>query len=76
MENDKQKIQLTIEDLDKKKRDTLKLAWKQVSKDFGSIFRTLLPGSDAKLEPPPNRTVLEGLEVSTIDFVLVLLCLQ
>ncbi|KAF8781575.1 Structural maintenance of chromosomes protein like [Argiope bruennichi] len=31
-------------------------------KDFGSIFRTLLPGSQAKLVPQPGKTVLEGLE--------------
>lgn len=63
MENDKRKIQQVIEDLDKKKKDTLNLAWKQVSQDFGSIFKTLLPGTNARLDPPPHKTVLEGLEV-------------
>jgi structural maintenance of chromosome 2 len=33
-----------------------------VNQDFGSIFSTLLPGTQAKLEPA-ERSVLEGLEV-------------
>lgn len=32
-------------------------------KDFGSIFSTLLPGSNAKLSPPEGQGVLDGLEV-------------
>lgn len=31
--------------------------------DFGSIFSTLLPGTQAKLSPPEGQTVLDGLEV-------------
>ena len=31
--------------------------------DFGSIFSTLLPGTQAKLAPPEGQTVLDGLEV-------------
>jgi len=34
----------------------------QVNKDFGSIFSTLLPGSDARLAPPQGCGVLDGLE--------------
>ena len=33
-----------------------------MNKDFGSIFSTLLPGSDARLAPPQGRGVLDGLE--------------
>jgi structural maintenance of chromosome 2 len=29
----------------------------QVNKDFGSIFSTLLPGAQAKLEPEEGRSV-------------------
>jgi structural maintenance of chromosome 2 len=39
------------------------VAWEQVTKDFGSIFSTLLPGTKAKLQPPDGQTVLDGLEV-------------
>lgn len=35
----------------------------QVNKDFGSIFSTLLPGAEAKLQPPENETITDGLEV-------------
>lgn len=64
MENDKKKILATIEEMDKQKEHSLKLAYEQVSKDFGSIFGTLLPGANAKLVAPPGKTILEGLEVS------------
>ncbi|KZC13859.1 PREDICTED: structural maintenance of chromosomes protein 2 [Dufourea novaeangliae] len=63
VENDKRKILETIKHLDEKKKETLLKAWEQVNKDFGSIFSSLLPGADAKLQPPENQTVTEGLEV-------------
>lgn len=56
-------------DLDKKKVDAIMLAWNQVSKDFGSIFGTLLPGSNAKLQAPSGQTVLDGLEVCTLKVI-------
>ncbi|XP_014468337.1 PREDICTED: structural maintenance of chromosomes protein 2 isoform X2 [Dinoponera quadriceps] len=63
VENDKIKILETIKHLDEKKKDILVKAWEQVNKDFGSIFGTLLPGANAKLEPPSNETIMDGLEV-------------
>jgi structural maintenance of chromosome 2 len=63
VENDKSKIAAVIAELDQKKNEALQSAWRQVNKDFGSIFSTLLPGTDAKLEPPEGQTVLDGLEV-------------
>uniref|UniRef100_A0A7N8YPQ1 Structural maintenance of chromosomes protein n=1 Tax=Mastacembelus armatus TaxID=205130 RepID=A0A7N8YPQ1_9TELE len=62
VENDKAKILQTIEELDQKKKEALNLAWQKVNKDFGSIFSTLLPGATAKLAPPQDCGVLEGLE--------------
>ncbi|XP_035276000.1 structural maintenance of chromosomes protein 2 [Anguilla anguilla] len=62
VEIDKSKILKTIEELDQKKNEALNIAWKKVNKDFGSIFSTLLPGSDARLVPPEGRGVLDGLE--------------
>ncbi|XP_067679791.1 structural maintenance of chromosomes protein 2-like [Haliotis asinina] len=61
--NDKAKIAAVINELDEKKNEALKKAWEQVNKDFGSIFSTLLPGTQAKLSPPEGQTVLDGLEV-------------
>ncbi|KAL7107353.1 hypothetical protein ACP275_06G048700 [Erythranthe tilingii] len=63
IENDKSKIKLVIEELDEKKKETLKVTWTKVNKDFGSIFSTLLPGTMAKLEPPEGGSFLDGLEV-------------
>ncbi|KAL2540048.1 Structural maintenance of chromosomes protein 2-1 [Abeliophyllum distichum] len=62
IENDKSKIKLVIEELDEKK-ETLKVTWVKVNKDFGSVFSTLLPGTMAKLEPPEGCSFLDGLEV-------------
>lgn len=63
VENDKKKLLSLIEELDKKKISFLKTAYGQISKDFGSIFNTLLPGTDAKLKPPEGKSILDGLEV-------------
>ncbi|XP_070521622.1 structural maintenance of chromosomes protein 2 isoform X2 [Cardiocondyla obscurior] len=63
VENDKRKILETIKHLDEKKKQTLLIAWKQVNKDFGSIFSTLLPGAETKLQPPEKETIMDGLEV-------------
>ncbi|PIK39131.1 putative structural maintenance of chromosomes protein 2 [Apostichopus japonicus] len=60
---DKSLIMATIKELDEKKNEALRKAWQQVNKDFGSIFSTLLPGTNAKLEPPEGLTVLDGLTV-------------
>lgn len=61
--NDKSKIEFVIEELDRKKIEALQKTWEQVNKDFGSIFSMLLPGTQAKLEPPEGCTVTDGLEV-------------
>jgi structural maintenance of chromosome 2 len=63
LEGDRKKILESIKKLDEKKKTTLLEAWERVNKDFGSIFNSLLPGADAKLEPPENQSVLDGLEV-------------
>lgn len=61
--HDRAKIIDVIRELDEKKNMALKEAWKKVDKDFGSIFSTLLPGTDAKLVPPEGMDALQGLEV-------------
>ncbi|ESQ45830.1 hypothetical protein EUTSA_v10010077mg [Eutrema salsugineum] len=63
IETDKTKIKKVIEELDEKKKETLKVTWVKVNQDFGSIFSTLLPGTMAKLEPPEGGSFLDGLEV-------------
>jgi structural maintenance of chromosome 2 len=61
--NDKKKIEHVIKDLDKKKIETLRKTWAKVNKDFDSIFGTLLPFTNAKLEAPPGMDETEGLEI-------------
>lgn len=63
VENDKKKIETVIEELDVKKKSELERTWVKVTRDFGSIFSTLLPGTMAKLEPPEGMQAWEGLEV-------------
>merc|ERR1719238_540874 len=61
--NDKKKIEQVIKDLDKKKFETLRRVWAKVNSDFGAIFGTLLPHTNAKLEAPPGMDETEGLEI-------------
>merc|ERR1719491_78399 len=61
--NDKKKIEQVIKDLDKKKIETLRKTWAKVNGDFDSIFSTLLPFTNAKLEAPPGMDETEGLEI-------------
>eukprot|EP00112_Aurelia_sp_Birch-Aquarium-sp1_P013858 Seg2963.2 transcript_id=Seg2963.2/GoldUCD/mRNA.D3Y31 product="Structural maintenance of chromosomes protein 2" protein_id=Seg2963.2/GoldUCD/D3Y31 len=63
VEDDKTKIEEVIQELDMKKNEALQKAWEQVNKDFGSIYSTLLPGTNAKLSPPEGQSVLDGLEI-------------
>ena len=60
---DKAKIESVIDELEVKKKEALQRTWTRVNSDFGSIFSTLLPGASAKLEPPEDGTVMDGLEV-------------
>lgn len=55
--------------MDRTKEQSLKLAYQQVSKDFGSIFGTLLPGANARLVPPPGKSILQGLEVNRMELL-------
>lgn len=60
---DKAKIEEVILELDRKKNETLENTFKKVTTDFGSIFKALLPGAQARLAPPSGGTVLDGLEI-------------
>lgn len=63
IESDKASIKSFIQELEDKKNEALTKTWEKVNKDFGSIFSTLLPGTNAKLEPPEGKSVLDGLEM-------------
>lgn len=49
-----------IGELDEKKRWALEDTWTKVNAWFGSIFSSLLPGTQAKLEPPEGATWESG----------------
>ncbi|WFD32228.1 Structural maintenance of chromosomes protein 2 [Malassezia sp. CBS 17886] len=60
---DKSKIEQTIAELDRYKKDALQATFSQVNHDFGGIFGELLPGNDAQLAPPEGAEITQGLEV-------------
>ncbi|KAI9059485.1 P-loop containing nucleoside triphosphate hydrolase protein [Trametes sanguinea] len=60
---DKAKIEETIMELDRYKRDAVEKTWRKVNGDFGAIFAELLPGNFAKLQPPEGQDLMQGLEV-------------
>lgn len=63
IESDKNKILDSIKNMDVTKVENLKKAWIEVNNNFGSIFTTLLPGTQAKLTPPDGVNFVKGLEV-------------
>lgn len=65
IEKDKDMIKLIIKDLDDTKTKVLKKAWKDVDKNFGEIFTSILPGTQAKLIAQEGKDFMAGLEVIT-----------
>jgi len=60
---DKRKIEDTIVELDRYKKEALQRTHVKVSDDFGKIFAELLPGSFAKLVAPEGKEITDGLEI-------------
>ena len=52
-----------IEKLDAKRDEQVEDTWHKVSVTFSKIFSILLPGTEARLEPPEGCSCLDGLEV-------------
>eukprot|EP00124_Ichthyophonus_hoferi_P003689 Ihof_evm2s336 gene=Ihof_evmTU2s336 len=63
VDNDKEKILSSIAELDKKKEEQLEKTAMVVNAHFGRIYSTLLPGTQAKLEPLEGHSVQDGLEI-------------
>jgi structural maintenance of chromosome 2 len=63
VENDKKNLLDYMKDVDEKRKDELKKAFVVINNHFGNIFKSLLPGTDAKLQAPPGKTIHDGLEV-------------
>jgi len=60
---DKRKIEETIIELDRYKKEALERTHAKVSEDFGKIFAEMLPGSFAKLVAPEGKEIADGLEI-------------
>ncbi|CAG2162003.1 unnamed protein product [Oppiella nova] len=60
---DKNNLITYMQEVDQKKKDELFKAWQKINVDFGAIFSTFLPNSNAKLEAPEGKSVTDGLEV-------------
>ncbi|XP_044253418.1 structural maintenance of chromosomes protein 2 [Tribolium madens] len=63
VEQDKRTLLDAIKELDLRREEIVCKAHEQISRDFGSIFSTLLPGATAKLLPPTGQTILQGVEI-------------
>ncbi|KAG1678186.1 hypothetical protein FOA52_016123 [Chlamydomonas sp. UWO 241] len=63
VENDRKSLVQVIEELDEKKKAAVKQTWDIVNNYFSAIFSTLLPGSDATLQPPEGQSYLDGLDM-------------
>ncbi|KAK4336854.1 hypothetical protein RND71_043403 [Anisodus tanguticus] len=63
IETDKHKLLQYIDEVDREKLKTLEAAYEKVNKDFGDIFSTLLPGTQAKLERFVGKPIYEGLKI-------------
>ncbi|KAL4472622.1 hypothetical protein ABPG74_018571 [Tetrahymena malaccensis] len=63
LENDKILLFKNMDELDKKKQETLEKCYLEVNKTFGQIFSDLLPGAAARIQPPEGQDVSAGLEL-------------
>lgn len=61
VKDDKKKLQNIIKDLDEKKKQTIKKTWGEVNKNFGDIFSSLLPNSQAELVADDGKDFMKGL---------------
>lgn len=63
LESDKSNLNVSMTELDKKKKEALEKCWRDVNVNFGRIFTSLLPGAFAKLQPIPGKDISEGIEL-------------
>eukprot|EP00826_Nyctotherus_ovalis_P057352 TRINITY_DN7837_c0_g1_i1.p1 TRINITY_DN7837_c0_g1~~TRINITY_DN7837_c0_g1_i1.p1 ORF type:complete len:293 (+),score=87.10 TRINITY_DN7837_c0_g1_i1:25-879(+) len=59
---DKQTLEGTITQLDRKKKEALMLVWRRVDLDFSDIFKTLLPHARSRLQLINSADITEGIE--------------
>jgi len=61
IKRDKDKIMATIEELMERKNRALRETYDKVNRDFGSMFATFLPGTQAELRPVDGTDIFKGL---------------
>eukprot|EP00892_Ulva_mutabilis_P011131 jgi/Ulvmu1/8390/UM042_0097.1 len=55
VQKDKQETKEVLAKLDAQREEQVEKTWHKVSAAFSKIFATLLPGTEARLEPPPPQ---------------------
>lgn len=63
LQDDREKLQRTIYEIDTEKKRELENACKKISRDFGAIFSTILPGVTAKLKAIDEDDLAQGLQI-------------
>eukprot|EP01064_Diplonema_japonicum_P009182 TRINITY_DN16652_c0_g1_i1.p1 TRINITY_DN16652_c0_g1~~TRINITY_DN16652_c0_g1_i1.p1 ORF type:complete len:1212 (+),score=368.15 TRINITY_DN16652_c0_g1_i1:60-3638(+) len=63
VQRDKEHVLRTIEELDEQKKKTIGETFAKVSKDFSSIFSSLLPGARAQLKGETSNSTITGLTI-------------
>lgn len=63
VEDDRKKIKGILQGLDAEKSEQVRIAWKEVDKNFGNIFSVLLPGAQASLVPLIGNDFHQGLNI-------------
>ena len=61
IKRDKDKIMATIDELMERKNRALRETYEKVNRDFGSMFATFLPGTQAELRPVDGKDIFKGL---------------
>ena len=61
IKRDKDKIMATIDELMERKNRALRETYDKVNRDFGSMFATFLPGTQAELRPVDGKDIFKGL---------------
>lgn len=63
LQDDRDLLQKTIFEIDEEKKRELEASYRKISRDFGAIFSTILPGANAKLQAVDENELTNGLQI-------------
>lgn len=63
LETDRDLLHKTIFEIDAEKKRELEAAYSKISRDFGGIFSTILPGANSKLQAVDDQELTNGLQI-------------